>query len=132
MPNGVELSPDEKTLYLSAFLGGEVLRYEVAPDGALSRQRTFLPNLNNPDSMCLDAAGNLYVAVNEGLAVARPDGTPVALINMRTSQGVTNCGFGGEDGRTLYITAWNSLWTISDMPIPGLDWTINQQLPCSP
>ncbi len=131
LPNGVELSPDEKTLYLSAFLGGEVVRFDVAPDGALRGQRTFLPGLSNPDSMCLDAAGNVYVAVSQGLAVARPDGTPIALVNMSTSQGATNCGFGGEDGKTLYISAWNTLWTISDMPIPGLDWTNNQHMPCN-
>lgn len=132
VPNGVELSPDEKTLYVGAFLGGEVLRFDVAADGSLSKQRVFLPNLNNPDSMCLDAAGNVYVGVNEGLAVAYPDGTPVKLIRMLTAQGVTNCGFGGEDGKTLYITAWNSLWAIHDMPIPGLDWTINQGIACGP
>ena len=42
-------------------------------------------------------------------------------------QGVTNCTFGGADGKTLYITAWTTLWKVDAMPIPGLDWVVNQK-----
>ena len=131
LPNGVDLSPDEKTLYVAAFLGGSVVKYDVAPDGSLSNRKTFLNGVTNPDSMCLDAAGNVYVGVSSGLVIVAPDGTRIKSIRMSTNNGVTNCGFGGADGKTLYITAWQSLWKIDNMPIPGLDWTVNQRIQCN-
>ena len=76
--------------------------------------------------MCLDAAGNFYVGVKTGLQVLRPDGTAVKLIPATNTSGTTSCGFGGDDGKTLYITAWTSIWKVENMPIPGQDWLVNQ------
>jgi gluconolactonase len=130
MPNGVDLSPDEKTLYVAEYLGGVVSKYAVADDGSLGTAARFLGGLTNPDSMCLDAAGNVYIGVSQGLVIAKPDGTRLKTISMQTNNGVTNCNFGGEDGKTLYITAWASLWKIDNMPVPGLDWTVHKRAAC--
>jgi gluconolactonase len=132
LPNGVDLSPDEKVLYVAEFLGGAVARFDVAADGSLSGRKTFLGGLTNPDSMCVDAAGNVYIGVSQGLVIARPDGMRVKTVSMQTNNGVTNCEFGGEDGKTLYITAWASVWKIENMPIPGLVWTVNKRVACEP
>lgn len=126
-PNGIELSPDERTLYVSGYYEGSVIPFAVAPDGKLSKGTALATGLTNPDSMCLDAAGNLYVAVSSGLQVLRPDGSRVGVISVRSTQGTTNCTFGGDDGKTLYITAWTTLWKITNMPIHGLDWEVNQK-----
>jgi gluconolactonase len=131
LANGVDLSPDEKTLYASAFLGGQVFKYDVGEDGKLSGRQVFITGVSNPDSMCLDVAGNVYVGVSQGLLVVGPDGKRIKLISMSTNKGVTNCNFGGEDGKTLYITAWASLWKIDNMPIPGLDWTVDKRITCN-
>ena len=126
-PNGVELSPDEKTLYVDSYFGGSVVKFAIADDGSLTKGAALATGLVNPDSLCLDAAGNLYVGVSTGLQVLRPDGSRVGLIPVPTTQGVTNCAFGGDDGKTLYITAWTALWEITGMPIPGLEWSVSRK-----
>jgi gluconolactonase len=133
-PNGIRLSPDEKTLYVDGFGAGTISAFDVADDGtATKRSAQFASGLSNPDSMCLDAAGNLYVGVSSGLQVFRPNGEKVKLVRVDVSagectiSGVTNCGFGGEDGKTLYITTWKTVVKIGNMPIPGLDWKIGKQ-----
>ena len=126
-PNGIELSPDEKTLYVDAYIQGSVVTFAVNPDGTITKGATLATGLTNPDSLCVDAAGNLYVGVSTGLQVIRPDGTRVGLIPVQSTQGVTNCAFGGDDGKTLYITAWTAIWQLSSMPIPGLEWMVNRQ-----
>jgi gluconolactonase len=128
-PNGVELSPDEHTLYVSFTSPGTIAKYAVGHDGALSNRSTFATGVSTADSMCVDAAGNLYVASLGGIAVFAPSGKPIGTIAM--SQVPTNCAFGGPDQRTLFITARTSLagtptagnaslYQITGMPIPGL------------
>jgi gluconolactonase len=133
-PNGIELSPDEQTLYVNGYGEGNVWRYSVAADGSVTKDaRPFLSGLTRPDSLCLDAAGNLYVAVGTGVVVARPDGSMIKTIPLTEIgstclfPGATNCTFGGEDGKTLYITDWTSLYKVEGMPIPGLDWVVGNK-----
>lgn len=129
-PNGVELSPDEQTLYLSSYFSNQIVKLKVAADGSLSAPSVFASSLANSDSFCLDAAGNVYSAVSTGLQVMRSDATRVKLIPITSADGTTSCSFGGEDGKTLYITSWTDLYKVENMPIPGLDWLKNQALAC--
>jgi gluconolactonase len=133
-PNGIELSPDEKTLYLNAYAEGAVWPFSVAPDGSLTKAAApLVTGLSKPDSLCLDAAGNLYVAVTTGLLVLRPDGSRIKLISVVSlgsgclNPGVTNCTFGGDDGKTLYLTNWTTVYKVEGMPIPGLDWVVGRK-----
>ena len=142
-PNGVELSPDERTLYVSFTTPGIIQEYSVAADGLLGSPESFASDVPLADSMCVDAAGNLYVASLGGVMVfdasggslgsivcaipaVAPDGAPTIV-----AQIPTNCAFGGPDQKTLFITARlalsgtpvagnASLFRVDDMPIPGL------------
>ena len=131
-PNGVNLSPDEKTLFVSYSLSSEVAKFEVADDGSLSNKTTFATGLTVADSMCVDSDGNLYVGTLSGLAVFDATGTHLGTISVDRLI-VTNCAFGGADQRTLYITTrttatlagapplgGGSLYAISDMPVSGM------------
>jgi len=128
-PNGVEFSPDETSLYVSFTTAGEVDEYAVGADGSLGARRLFAGSLANADSMCVDAAGDVYVAILGGIAVLSPAGTRLGTISML--QVPTNCAFGGPAQNTLFITARTSLtgvpapgnasiYRIDDMPIPGI------------
>jgi gluconolactonase len=130
LPNGIRLSPDEKTLYVAGFIDDRVVKYDVAEDGSLGEPKTFATGLDGADSMCLDAAGNLYVAVKRGLQVIRADGTKLKLLRVDSSDGTTNCSFGGPDGKTLFITAWKLFLQLEGVPIPGLDWQLNKRIEC--
>ena len=133
-PNGIELSPDEKYLYVNGYGEGSVFRFDVMPDGSIMKPaKPLVTGLTDPDSMCLDVAGNLYVAVASGIQVLRPDGTKVKLIPITgragacSTSGMTNCTFGGPEGKTLYVTSWTAIYKVDNMPIPGLDFIVGKQ-----
>jgi gluconolactonase len=131
-PNGVNLSPDEKTLYVAYTLGGTVAKFDVAADGSLSHKTTFAMGTLAADSMCVDSGGNVYVGTFSGLAVYDPTGKHLGTISV-DSMIVTNCAFGGSDQKTLFITARTQatavgtpplggglLYQITDMPVAGI------------
>lgn len=130
-PNGINFSPDEKTLYVSYTGTGQVFRFDVAADGSLSNKTMFATNVAIADSMCVDAGGNVYVASLNGITVLDPTGKALGVIPVPTGQVTTNCAFGGPDQRTFFITARSDLvgtpvkghsvlLRIDDMPVPGL------------
>ncbi len=116
-PNGVVLSPDESTLYVSDSTSDLVWTFDVGPDGSLSEARTFVMTGDVPDGMAVDSAGNLFVTSHRGIEVFAPDGAAWGVIPV--PQPPANCAFGGADGRTLYITARGGLYRVT-LAHPGL------------
>ncbi len=102
-PNGIALSPDEKTLYVDG--SGSVWKYTVHADGSTGAPQPFASGLDAPDGMTIDCAGNLYVAeFNTGkVHVYSPSGTELGTIAASTH--TTNMAFGGADAKTLFITS---------------------------
>jgi len=103
-PNGLVLSPDESVLYVADAEEQVVMAFDVNPDGSLSGERMFVDDDGlSPDGMAVDTGGNLYVAGFGGVWVYDPEGNQWGII--RTLRKPFNCAFGGDDARTLYITA---------------------------
>jgi len=109
-PNGLALSIDNKTLYVADTQGSHIRAFDVAEDGSLSNDRVFY-ELPTPDGMCLDVEGNIYCTASDGVHVIAPDGKQVALIE--TPQPPANCAFGGDDGKTLFITARTAVYKVA-------------------
>ena len=125
MPNGLALSPDESTFYMIETHRGvdrhrDLRAFDLARDGTLSNGRVlyeFYPGRSG-DGMCVDAQGNLYVAAGlhnlrggsetldtrPGIHVISPQGELLAY-RATPMDNITNCTFGGEDLRTVYVTA---------------------------
>jgi gluconolactonase len=117
-PNGVALSPDEKTLYVDDTADNLVRKFPVRPDGSLGPATIFVAATGGGgDGIAIDDAGNVYVATDGGVKVYRPSGAPWGTIAV--PEVPSNCTFGGADRKTLYITAKTSLYRVV-LRSPGL------------
>jgi gluconolactonase len=133
-PNGVAISPDQKTFYLVSNDNGAtgfnllephetthkgrmaLMAYDLAADGTAKFRKTLVDYSpeDGPDGLVVDVEGNLYVAVRDitrpGIVVYSPEGKELDYIPTEIP---TNVGFGrGEESKTLYITAGKSLYRI--------------------
>jgi gluconolactonase len=137
-PNGISITPDDKTLYLveanGAQNGARLIRaYDLQPDGSLKNMRihySFYPG-RSADGLCMDTQGNLYAAAGlhqrrgtsetldtkSGIHVINAEGKLVRFVAVPEDT-ITNCTFGGPDWKTLYVTAGKGLYSVPN-EIPG-------------
>jgi gluconolactonase len=115
-PNGLALSPDEKTFYIgnSDDKSKVWMRYDVAADGTVSHGKVFADVTaekedGNPDGMKVDSQGNVYGSGPGGVWVFSPDGKHLGTI--KPPETPANCNWAG-DGKTLYITARTGVYRI--------------------
>ena len=124
-PNGIAFSPDEKRLYINdSDVSQQHMRvFDVQPDGSLANGRIFAdmkkPRGGVPDGMKVDSQGNVYSSGSSGVWIFAPDGKQLGIIEM--PQMPANLCFGGADGKTLFITAQTSVYTIR-VKIAGDKW----------
>jgi gluconolactonase len=106
--NGIILSPDEKTLYVTN--GGVVVAYDVQADGSLTNQREFgkLQGGQAGDGSAVDEQGRLYVATGASVDVFAPNGN--FLGSIKGPQGLHGTAFGGRDKKTLYGIVFYGGW----------------------
>lgn len=125
--NGIDLSPDEKTLYVNA--GREIFAYDLSDAGEVSNKRRLIefPDFG-VDGMRCDVKGNIYIARFGKGTVAKisPSGSIVREVTL-TGKQPTNVAFGGEDGRTVYVTLMDmgnlESFRVDD---PGREWQMMQ------
>ena len=114
--NGIGVSPDQKTLYVSETVGNCILKFTINDDGSLSHRSNFaLLNLLvkdknkswwlGPDSMKIDRKGNIYVAQWFGGKILKisPEGKLLHVFEIAAGDGTTNVAF-GEGEKELFVT----------------------------
>ena len=131
-PNGIQISPDDKQLYLieaNQMEGGArmIRAYDLGTDGTVSNMRVhynFYPG-RSADGMSIDSQGNLYasagmnqlrgtsetLATKTGVYVISPEGKLLKFIPI-PEDFITNNAFGGADMKTLYVTAGKTVYKI--------------------
>jgi gluconolactonase len=104
--NGIEVSPDERTLYVNESVQRTVWAYDLGADGSVSNKRLLIefPDFGM-DGMRCDVDGNLYITRHgKGtIAVLSPAGEVLREVQLHGTM-CTNIAFGGPDGRTGYVT----------------------------
>ncbi len=127
-PNGIALSPDEKTLYVNN--GGpapnqrKIFAYDVQRDGTVANRRliadlTGEKGLGGPDGIKVDRKGNIYSAATGGLWIFSPEGKRLGLIPAPQGIRFANLAFGDPDSRTLYLVSAKNLWRVR-VNVPGI------------
>jgi gluconolactonase len=121
-PHGIQLSPDEKTLYVGDSAGAYLVAFDVQPDGKLTNKRnagkyhgvkaTSAPDgaESHADGMAVDADGRIYVGVEPGVQIFSKTGEYLGMIP--TSQRPQNVAFGGPDKKTLYLTGRSAVFAV--------------------
>jgi len=114
-PNGICFSPDESKLYVNESPLRIIYVWDVVDDSTITNRSVFftIPGRNYidyADGMKVDVEGNLYCTGPQGVWVISPDGTCIDTILVPHNP--SNCNWGDDDRRTLYITAGSSLYRV--------------------
>jgi len=120
-PNGIQLSPDEKVLYVANTLGEYVFAYDVAADGSVGQRRSFAKLAgwkktdngysSGADGLAVDARGRLYVATNIGIEIFNANGE--AIGNITLPKQPQNLAFAGPGKKELYAVGRGSAYKIA-------------------
>lgn len=120
-PNGIQLSKDEKILYVANTQGEHILAYDIAADGSISNKRNFAKLegwkkgedgtwSSGADGLALDDDGRLYVASNAGVEVISAQGEGLGVIPLPKKP--QNLAFAGANKNLLYVVGRGSAYKI--------------------
>jgi gluconolactonase len=125
-PNGIQLSRDEKTLFLNNTNGLYMLAFDINPDGTLRNRRNFAvyegrskrPNdrpgiVTGADGLVMDSEGRLYALTAAGVEIFNPQGRRLGIIHMSCNdQDCQGIAFSGPKKHTLYVAGRGGVWKI--------------------
>ena len=127
-PNGIGMSPDQKTLYVSDYGGTSVWSFSVQADGSLKDPKEFCklqppadkPDVSGGDGMAIDADGRLYVTSKMGLKVISPTGELLGVLAKPKPQ-LVSATFGGKNMEYLYIGCGDTIYR-RKMMVKGVNY----------
>jgi gluconolactonase len=123
--NGIDVSPDEKILYVNESVQKNVWAFDITPQGTLANKRLLIKfEAGGMDGMRCDDEGNLYIT-RHGLGtvdIVSPQGKVIQTVKMKGKL-TSNICFGGKDGKTCYVTLQDRKCLETFRSInPGREW----------
>ncbi len=122
-PNGIQLSPDEKTLYVANTFGEYVLAYDILGDGKVGPRRNFAKlegfrktetgSSSGADGLAVDSEGRVYVASTAGIQVFSNKGEALGIIALPKAP--QNIAFAGPGKKTLYAVGRGAAYKIATL-----------------
>ncbi|CAN7266614.1 SMP-30/gluconolactonase/LRE family protein [Pseudoduganella sp. LjRoot289] len=123
-PNGIQLSPDENTLYVANTAGEYVLAYDITGEGKVGPRRNFAKlegwrktdtgaSSSGADGLAVDASGRVYVASTAGIQVFSAKGEALGVIALPKPP--QNLAFAGSDKKTLYAVGRGAAYKIATL-----------------
>lgn len=122
-PNGIQLSPDEKTLYVANTFGEYVLAYDILGDGKVGPRRNFAKlegfkktdtgGTSGADGLAVDADGRVYVASTAGIQIFSGKGEALGIIALPKAP--QNIAFAGPGKKTLYAVGRGAAYKIATL-----------------
>jgi enterochelin esterase family protein len=117
-PNGIGLSPDQKTLLVSDNAGVNVWTFAIQPDGTLADRKAAMtmkcpektPEVSKGDGLAVDAAGRAYVTTALGVQIFAPSGELLGILPKPKTGPLISCTFGGKDLDYLYISCGDTIF----------------------
>ena len=124
-PNGIGVTDDGRFLVVCESMTGLLWSFQIKGPGQLGEPKPngSIGRRSVPDGFCFDSAGRMIIAGHHGdelYVLDASDGRPVAVIELPEA-GPTNCCFGGDDLRTLYVTSSDEGRLLAmTWPVPGM------------
>jgi sugar lactone lactonase YvrE len=111
-PNGMVITPDNRTLIISESFAGRLTAFDIDADGGLSNRRIFAEELG-PDGICVDAEGAVWVSTGGTSVVRVADGGEILQrIELAENRAPFALMLGGPDRKTLFILT--AEWRMAD------------------
>ena len=121
-PNGMVITPDNRTLIISESFAGTLTAFGIDADGSLSNRRVFAGGLA-PDGICLDAEGAVWVSTGFSIARVAEGGEVLQCVELPDNRAPFALMLGGPDRRTLFIMT--AEWRPADGHVANLDRLAN-------
>jgi len=115
LPNGICFSPDESKLYVNDSQVHKIYVWDVVDDSTITNQKllyTIPVMFGYADGMKIDEDGNIYCTCSSYVWVISPEGELIGKIALPSNVSASNCAWGDDDNRTLFITAGSSVYRV--------------------
>ncbi|HOD38037.1 MAG TPA: SMP-30/gluconolactonase/LRE family protein [Candidatus Marinimicrobia bacterium] len=115
LPNGICFSPDESKLYVNDSQVHKIYVWDVVDDSTITNKKllyTIPVPFSYADGMKIDVDGNIYCTCSSYVWVISPEGELIGKIALPSNVSASNCAWGDDDNRTLFITAGNSVYRV--------------------